>query len=96
MRFLEELHRRLENTVLGKSVVRPIERIPVLERHQQRSWRSHGLGYLAQQLDRYCRHTLSLELRRDQTDRLMAHRSHGDKERDVDLIVDDLGGRLRC
>ena len=50
-RVLEKFQGGFDDGVLTRRVVRPVERISVPERHEQRARRTHTLGHFAKELN---------------------------------------------
>ena len=91
----QERKRPFDDRPLPRGFMRKIEGIPVPERHEQRSRRADLLRNFAQKDDADCGDSAAFQFGGDQTDRLIAHRSDGDEECDVDAILDESlrGGR---
>ena len=85
-RIFHKLERGFNDSVLTGRIVRRIERIAVVERHAQRAWWADALSYFAKQLDHHGRNPLPLQFRRDQAHGLIAHRSDGHEQRDIDRV----------
>ncbi len=67
----------------------------MIERHPQRPWRPDLLGDLAQKDLDDGGDSRSFDLGGDQTHGLVAHRSSGHEQRDVDPVLHEHAGDLR-
>ncbi len=66
------------------------------ERHEEGARWAHALRYLAQQLDGDRGDALAFQFGCDQTHGLVAEGSHGDQQRHVDTVGDQMLRHLRC
>ena len=94
-RVLQHSQRRSDDRLLVLGVIGYIQRVPVAERDDQRARGPHFLGHFAQQLNRYRRNTLALQFRRHQAHGLVAYRSDGHQQGDVDTIFNQFAHRHR-
>ena len=87
-RVLEKFQGGFDDGVLTRRVVRPVERITVPERHEQRARRTHALGHFAKELNCHGRNAAAFEFGGDQTHGLVAYRSDGHQQCDVHRVFD--------
>jgi hypothetical protein len=80
--------------VLQLGVVRPAERIPVAEGHEERAGRANTLRCDPQEVDGDGNDAPPLQLGCDQTHGLITYGSNGDEERHVDFILFEPLNRL--
>ena len=95
-RVLQHSQRRFDNCLLVYGIIGYTQRVPVPERDDQRARGPHFLGHFAQQLNRHRGDTLALQFRRHQAHGLVAYRSDGHQQGDVDTIFNQFAHRHRC
>ena len=84
--ILQHFQCRLEDGLLALGVSRPVKRVAVAKRDDQRSRRSYSFGHAAQQLNRHRRNALPFQFGCHQAHGLVANRSDRYQQRNIDPI----------
>jgi hypothetical protein len=95
VRVLEHPQCRCDDRLLLFGVIRFTQRVPVVERDNQRARGPHFLSDVTQQLNCHRRDALTLQFGCDQTHGLVAYRSDRYQQGDIDTVFNQFAHRWR-